>query len=358
MKETLTNEELVALIQNGENVSENMGLLYEQNKRWIYKTVKSFATETVDIDDLMQEAYFALDKAARAFDLSVEYKFLTYLTPTVYGHVQRYLMKSNQIGITVRKQEQIRKYFKFVNQYFSEHGIKPSDQEITAALNINQYSLDGLREIMRKSNIDSLDTVIPGDSDNPGTVGDFIPDVDADIEANYIEGEENRERMQAGRDLWQEVESLSGRRPAVIRGRYHDEKTLQEIGDSLGLTRERVRQIEAAAIKELKKSSRIKDIADRYGYYSKGYRGSIRKFKETGTSITEYLALKSVEEKEYLAVNCIDCLPDCIERTVLQMHYLEKKTVNEISAGLGKDRRTVQRIQNRGLAIIQKAING
>ena len=76
----MNNEELVALIQAGDHVSENMTMLYQQNRRFITGIALPFSNSS-DLEDLMQEAYFGLERAVSKYDASLGYKFLTYADP-------------------------------------------------------------------------------------------------------------------------------------------------------------------------------------------------------------------------------------------------------------------------------------
>ena len=109
----MTNEELVALIQAGDHVQDNMGQLYQQNKNFIVGIALPFSN-AADMDDLMQEAYFGLYKAAQKFDPDLGFKFLTYAEYPIRVSVQRYCQNNGQLKrVPVHVLEQISKYQKF-----------------------------------------------------------------------------------------------------------------------------------------------------------------------------------------------------------------------------------------------------
>lgn len=92
----MTNEELVALIQAGDHVQDNMGQLYQQNREFIVKIALPYS-KSVELEDLVQEAYFGLEKAVQRYDPTTGFKFLTYAEDCIRGTIQRYCQKKRQL---------------------------------------------------------------------------------------------------------------------------------------------------------------------------------------------------------------------------------------------------------------------
>lgn len=115
----MTNEELVELIQSGENVTNNMEQLYNQNHGMIYKIAKKY-TYAEDIDDLFQESYMALYKAACKYKKDQGAAFLTYMVMSIDRQLNRYVAKSRLVRIPIHKHEQICKYMACKADFFKQ----------------------------------------------------------------------------------------------------------------------------------------------------------------------------------------------------------------------------------------------
>ena len=125
----MTNEELVALIQAGDHVQDNMGLLYQQNRRFITGIALPFSS-SVELDDLMQEAYFGLEKAVSKYDPTLGYAFLTYAENHIRLSIQRYCQNCGRLKrVPVHVLEQISKYQKFRSDFQAVVGDEPTDEE-------------------------------------------------------------------------------------------------------------------------------------------------------------------------------------------------------------------------------------
>lgn len=287
----MSNEELVSLIQNGENRTENMGILYEQNEKMIFGIVKPYSS-LVDSDDLMQEAYFALDDAVKSFDSSVGVKFMTYAAYKIKSHVGRYAYTNSQTKrIPAFMLERIRHYHKFKKEYQQMNGIEPSEKEIMSELRIRKKSFDELMVFIHQANCSSLEGLIGEDC----SLLDMVAD-STNIEEDVVE---SMTKQQLSRELWEQVETLDEKPQRVIFEGFHEGKSLQEIGEPLHLSKERVRQIRDAALEQLRNITKIRQIAKEFDYnVSAAYHGGIGNFKNHGGSTVEYLALKHIEQEE------------------------------------------------------------
>lgn len=289
----MTNEELVELIQSGVDMSNNLGLLYQQNKNIIYKLALPYS-ETVDIEDLMQEAYFGLEKAAKNFDSSTGYKFITYATSTIKGYIHRYHQKYGRTKrIPIHILNLISKFYKITNLYLNDKGEPPSDEYIMNELSLNIKQFNNLKKVLQEINTVSFDDILTG---TELTVSDTLSD-GVDFEEDVVQ---KMFEQQCSKELWECVNELDERLKNVIVERYKNNKFLSDIASDLKVSPERIRQMEKNAIKLLKQKENLQKIAKNFGYDSSAMYNSsgFGYWKNHGSSITEYIALKRIEIEE------------------------------------------------------------
>lgn len=289
----MTNEELVALIQAGDHVQDNMGQLYQQNKNFIVGIALPFSN-AADMDDLMQEAYFGLYKAAQKFDPDLGFKFLTYAEYPIRVSVQRYCQNNGQLKrVPVHVLEQISKYQKFRYDLRAVAGTDPTDEEYCHHLGISKSKLKTLRSYMAGAETTSLDEAIPGTEDY--TLADTIAD-DFNLEESVVDSVGDQ---QAQAIIWGAVSDLGGKEADIVEGYYKNGETLDNLSNRLEISKERVRQIKHNAIGTLRHNRKLKEAAEVYGYgCAQSYHWGIGRFEETGTSSTEFLAIKRIELEE------------------------------------------------------------
>lgn len=290
----MTNEELVIRIKAGIDVSDNMLQLYKQVKGFIKTIAKRYQSQE-DIEDLMQEGYLALYDAIDGYDPDTGNKFLTYASWHFRQRIQRYIMeKGDCFRLPVHRHETLRQYRKVCNAYQVEHNRQPSDQELGYHLKISLERVQDIKDLAKTSTVRSLDSPITGiEGDEGGTVVDLVPDPEP-MEDGVIDRVE-QEQLKAV--IWDCVDSLEGRLPNIIRKRYIDQKTLREVGEEYGISKDRIRAQEAQGLRELRKpkySSRLKPFIDEIRS-SAMYGVGPERFKRTWTSATEYTAMRLLE---------------------------------------------------------------
>lgn len=293
----MTNEELVDLIQSGENTKENMGLLYQQNRNYIYKIALPYS-QSCEMDDLMQEAYFGLVEAVDRFNPDLEFKFITYAGHWIKQKIIRYI--HNNVH-TKRMPDYLvvlmSNYHKFRNGYENAHnGDQPTDEEYMKHLDISKRRLSSLRYNIVNCSCASLDSVMMG-TDNM-TLADAIPD-GFNLEDDVVD------RIGTGQEItaiWACVAELDSRQQNIIESRYKRNMSLSEVSRKENVSGERIRQIERKALITLKKKKQIQDIAEQWGYQcQQAYHYGLQRFKDTGTSSTEFIALRRIEIEQRLA---------------------------------------------------------
>lgn len=290
-----TNEQLVQKIKAGEDMTGNMGKLWQQNRNFVYLIARKYAKTETDIDDLMQEGYLALYRAVDGYDLSAGVPFISYAAYQIRQGLRRYWQNNRYIHIPIYTQDNILKYQKFLNAYQVQFGKNPTKEQVCCYMGIDYDSLDRLKTAAEAGKAGSMDKEIEG-ADGV-TFGDTIEDP----ENHYDVVLDNLEREQLKNILWPLVDGLPGKAPAVIRMRYQDGLTLKEAGESIGITIEAARQWQRKGIIELRKPSRSELLRQFYKdgeIYSNGITGcGVERFKRSWTSSTERTAIELIERK-------------------------------------------------------------
>lgn len=310
----MTNEELVAEIQQGINEKDNMQQLYMQNMPLISKLAKHYSAYA-EYDDLMQEAYFGLKRAVDDFQFEQGTAFITIAYRYIRTVVSRYTVYNGSTKrIPIYMISLISKYKKYLTEYMEQHHSTPSDEEICKSLGISMQQLKGMRKAEYEMNCISIEAPVAGTDDI--TVGESIPS-DEDIE-NDVTDNDFWEQVKC--ELSQAISKLDDRKQLIIQRRYYQDDLLQELADDLNISSERVRQLEKQALEKLQRNQKLKALADAEGYGSIAYKWGVGRFKNTNTSSTEYLAIKNVELEEKLRQEEVEYINLC-----LSMGYVPSK---------------------------------
>ena len=251
-------EELTWLVQDGVDAREH---LIRANSRLVISVAKKYIGRGVPFLDLIQEGNIGLIRAANKFNYRLGHKFSTYATWWIRQAVTRAIAdQSRTIRVPVHMGDQINKLLRTSHRLTQELGRDPTSEELAAAMEIPARKAEEMLRVARRP----LSLEMPTDDEGDSELGDFIEDGDSaapDEEVTYA----------MLRELLQEIlQDLPPREVRILQLRYGlvdgETYTLEEVGKKLGVTRERVRQIEAQALSRLRHpahSRRLRDFLSR-----------------------------------------------------------------------------------------------
>ncbi len=247
-------ERLDFLVDDGMAAREH---LINANSRLVISVAKKYIGRGVPFLDLIQEGNIGLIRAAKKFDWRRGHKFSTYATWWIRQAVTRAIADQGRtIRVPVHMGDQINRLLRASHQLTQELGRDPTVAELAEALMVTVRKAEQMIQVARRPI--SLET--PTDDEEESVLGDFIPDEDSPAPAEMVTSQMLREQLS---DI---LDTLPPREVRILQLRYGlldgETYTLEEVGRKLGVTRERVRQIEAQALSRLRLPAHARKLRD------------------------------------------------------------------------------------------------
>ena len=241
---------LAALVAHGDKNARNQ--LVEANLRLVCSLAKHYQGCGLTYQDLIQEGNIGLIKAAEKFDVEKGFRFSTYATWWIKQAISRAIAdQARTIRVPVHMAENINKVKKIERQLLAELQHEPTNAEIAKVMKMSEDQIAEIKSYMTDTT--SLDIQV-GDDDDGTTIGSFVEDT------HFVNPADAYVKAANGETVDMVLSTLSDREANIIRMRFGIGRdramTLEEVGKEFSLTRERIRQIEAKALRKLRHPSR------------------------------------------------------------------------------------------------------
>ena len=258
-KKMLTRKEeleLGRIIQEGNPEEKEIAKkqLIQANLRLVVSIAKKYIGQGVLFMDLVQEGSLGLIRAAEKYDYRKNFKFSTYATWWIKQTIIRAISNhSRTIRIPVHMLEKIRRYKKACNDIVCNNILDADDETISRISGLDSKKIEEVKNAIKKEPV-SLDTLVTDDL----CIQDYIEDT------TYISPESSTQNKLQEKDITKLISTLNKREQEIIKRRFgidnEEPKTLEQIGNALGFSKERIRQIENIAIQKLRRTGNIESL--------------------------------------------------------------------------------------------------
>lgn len=294
---TMTNEEIIREIKKGNQVQENMYLLYAQNltllKLWSKKYIKVLGDE-----DVLQECYIAVHKAVQGFDESKEYKFISYLQKAVQTHLSRASNGSNKSKLGINDKRLLAQYIELNKQHQQRTGNDISLSQAADQLHCSQKDIERISQYLSIQYCSSIDKPVGDGSSDDLNVIEVLPDK-TDIEKDY-EQQDNKEQLKR---VWSYIDEIcTDRQYDIINQHYRSNKTLEQIAIAYNITPQRIREIEQQGFKRLRNDEQFIQWANSFDYcIDMSYHYGFNTWRNNGASAVEMATEVRERYKQWMA---------------------------------------------------------
>ena len=228
--------------------------LVQANLRLVVSIAKKYIGQGVLFMDLVQEGSLGLIKAAEKFDYKKNFKFSTYATWWIKQTIIRAISNhSRTIRIPVHMLEKIRKYKKACSIALGDENLEPDDETISKLSGLDTRKINEVKSALKKEPV-RLDTYVTDDL----CIQDYVEDT------SYSSPENNAQKILRQKDINRLLKVLDKREQEIIKRRFgidsEEPKTLEQIGNALGFSKERIRQLENIALQKLRKVERVESL--------------------------------------------------------------------------------------------------
>ncbi len=271
----MSNEELIQLIKQGEDITGNMSKLYIKNQGIIFSIVKKYSyackasygcVPIIELEELMHEAYFGLVKAVEKYDDTQGVLFMSYAPFWIRQAIKRFLEDSGQfIRVPVHTQEKIYRYNQVSSYYMQNFNRQPTKQEFASRLQMSFKEVEQLQRFMFRNKISSLDGVVSDGEDEDISYSEAIPG-DVDLETEVVERITN-ERLKD--ELWTILDQIlmDEKKMQLLRLKFIDNMNMEEIGKRYNISRTAVKQALEYCLKLIKRNAQIRRLAVQTGIW-------------------------------------------------------------------------------------------
>lgn len=271
----MSNEELIQLIKQGEDITGNMSKLYIKNQGIIFSIVKKYSyackasygcVPLIELEELMHEAYFGLVKAVEKYDDTQGVLFMSYAPFWIRQAIKRFLEDSGQfIRVPVHTQEKIYRYNQVSSYYMQNFNRQPTKQEFASRLQMSFKEVEQLQRFMFRNKISSLDGVVSDGEDEDISYSETIPG-DVDLETEVVERITN-ERLK--NELWTILDQIlmDEKKMQLLRLKFIDNMNMEEIGKRYNISRTAVKQALEYCLKLIKRNAQIRRLAVQTGIW-------------------------------------------------------------------------------------------
>lgn len=273
----MSNEELVQQIQQGINTKNNIEQLYIQNKGLIYSTIKRYryacqsdynSLPIIEMDELMNEAYFGLVKAVESYDANQGILFMSYAPNWIRQTVKRYLDNCGKtIRVPVHTQQKIYQYNQVTAHYLQNFNRYPDVEEYARMMYTSVVEIVQLQKFMFQDQVKSLDDTILGTEEEVNLTDTL--ECDIDIENDVVE---RMFQEQVRCEVWSAVEQVlkDDRKVQILRLRYEKELPLREIGRCFHVTGPAVDCLIRNSLRLIKRNASVRRLAIETGLWKGG----------------------------------------------------------------------------------------